>query len=169
MNSAKLVVILVTATICVTGAAEPEAGMRSIRVNGVELHYIDRGRGESVVFVHGALDDYRMWEAELEPFAQHYRVIAYSRRYNFPNENRPPGDGYSAINDAEDLAALVQKLQLAPAHFVAHSYGGYAALFLAVRHPELVRSLVLAEPAAFCWARDNAEARPLFVEQMERM
>jgi len=75
VNSAKLVVIIVTATSCVTGAAEPEAGMRSIRVNGVELHYIDRGRGESVVFVHGALDDYRMWEPELEPFTQHYRVI----------------------------------------------------------------------------------------------
>ena len=169
MNPAKLVVIIVTATMCVTGAAEPDAEMRSIRVNGVELHYVDRGRGESVVFVHGALDDYRMWELELEPFAQHYHVIDYSRRYNFPNENGPPGDGYSAINDAEDLAALVQKLQLAPAHFVAHSYGGYATLFLAVQHPELVRSLVLAEPAAFCWARDNPVARPLFIEQMEMM
>jgi len=167
MNPAKLVVIIVMATICVMGAAEPGAGMRSIRVNGVELHYVDRGRGEPVVFVHGALDDYRMWEPELEPFAQHYRVIDYSRRYNFPNENRPQGDRYSAINDAEDLAALVQKLRLAPAHFVAHSYGGYVTLFLAVRHPELVHSLVLAEPAAFCWARDNPEARPLFVEQME--
>jgi pimeloyl-ACP methyl ester carboxylesterase len=169
MNPAKLVVIIVTVTICVTGAAEPDTVMRSVRVNGVELHYIDRGRGDSVVFVHGALDDYRMWEPELELFAQHYRVIDYSRRYNFPNENGPPGDGYSAINDAEDLAALVQELQLAPAHFVAHSYGGYATLFLAVRHPELVRSLVLAEPAAFCWARDNPEARPLFVEQMQMM
>jgi pimeloyl-ACP methyl ester carboxylesterase len=38
-----------------------------------------------------------------------------------------------------------------------------------VKHPELVRSLVLAEPAVFCWAAENAEARPLLTEQMDKM
>ena len=62
----------------------------------------------------------------------------------------PRGD-YSAIVDADDLAALIRKLKLAPAHIVGVSYGAYVALFLAARHPELVRSLVLSEPPVLRW------------------
>jgi pimeloyl-ACP methyl ester carboxylesterase len=168
MKCAVLVSAIITATICLAGAGESDP-MKSVRINGVELHYVERGQGEPVVFVHGALDDYRMWEPEIEPFARHYRVVDYSRRYSFPNRNAPAGTDYSAIVDAEDLAALIQNLRLGPVHIVAHSYGGYAALFLVVKHPELVRSLVLAEPSVFCWAAENAEARPLWTEQMDKM
>jgi pimeloyl-ACP methyl ester carboxylesterase len=169
VNLTRLLATVFSATICLTTTNAQPGETRSVRGNGIELHYLERGQGDTIVFVHGALDDYRMWEPELEPFAQKYHVLDYSRRYNFPNENGAPSDDYSAITDAEDLAALVTKLHLGPATFVAHSYGGYATLFLAVRHPEMVRSLVLAEPAAFCWARDNPQTRPLFVEQMEKM
>jgi non-heme chloroperoxidase len=158
---------IVPALLCMS-AAQGQM-IQTIRVNGVDLHYLKRGRGEPVVFVHGGLDDYRMWQPEIESFAQHYRVLNYSRRYSFPNRNGPLIDNYSAITDAEDLAALLEKLQLGPVHIVAHSYGGYAALFLAIRHPELIRSLILAEPAALCWARDTAEAKLLFVAQIEKL
>jgi pimeloyl-ACP methyl ester carboxylesterase len=50
----------------------------------------------------------------------------------------------------EDLAAMIKGMGLAPAHIVGHSYGGNIALFLALRHPEMVRTLVLAEPGV--WA-----------------
>ena len=46
----------------------------------------------------------------------------------------------------EDLAAIIKTLKLGPAHIVGHSYGGAVALHLALRYPELVRTLVLAEP-----------------------
>ncbi len=72
----------------------------------------------------------------MAPFSRHYKVIAYSRRYNFPNHNFPCVPDYSAAVDAEDLAALIMRLKLGPVHVVAHSYGGYAALFLAARHPD---------------------------------
>jgi non-heme chloroperoxidase len=168
MNSLGLVAAILVLTICLSIAAEPTA-LESVRVNGVELHYLMRGSGQALVFVHGALDDYRMWEPEIEPFAREYHVVDYSRRYSFPNQNAPPVSDYSAITDAEDLAGLIQKLQLGPAHIVAHSYGGYAALYLTVRHPELVRSLVLAEPAVVSWAKENPESRLLFTEQMENL
>ncbi len=54
--------------------------------------------------------------------------------------------GYSAITDGEDAAALIKKLNLGKVNVVAHSYGALGALFLAYHHPELVKSLVLAEP-----------------------
>src|SRR5438270_13763304 len=139
------ILLLVALLASLTAARSPAMVPRPIKVNGVELHLVTQGHGAPLVFVHGGLDDYRMWEGEIAPFARHYRVIAYSRRYNFPNHNSPFVRNYSAAIDAEDLAALIERLKLGPVHLVGHSYGGYAALFVATRHPELVRSLVLAE------------------------
>ena len=130
-------------------SAEEKAGPREMKAvtaaDGVELHYVERGKGVPVVFVHGTLGDYSVWDGQLGPFAETYRALAYSRRYNYPNTNklRPK---HSAVVEAEDLAAFIRKLDLGKVHIVGHSYGAYAALFLAVKHPELVRSLTLAEP-----------------------
>jgi pimeloyl-ACP methyl ester carboxylesterase len=56
--------------------------------------------------------------------------------------------GYSAVVDAQDLAAFLHALHLGKVVVIGHSYGALTALFLAVKHPELVRALVLAEPPA---------------------
>ncbi|MEJ0066152.1 MAG: alpha/beta hydrolase [Caulobacteraceae bacterium] len=61
--------------------------MATIR-DSVELHYIEAGIGAPVVFVHGSLSDYGYWEAQVRAFAEKYRAIAYSRRYDWPNDNR---------------------------------------------------------------------------------
>jgi len=61
--------------------------MKQIKINGAELNYTDHGSGEPVVFVHGVLEDYRTWEAQADRFSKNYRVITYSRRFNFPNKN----------------------------------------------------------------------------------
>jgi pimeloyl-ACP methyl ester carboxylesterase len=129
-----------------TGNALPAIRQAQIG-NGIELHYVELGKGQPVVFVHGSLSDGSFWNPQLGPFAERYHVIAYSRRYNQPNVNRPL-PGYSAVGDADDLAALIKKLRLGRVHVIGHSYGAYTALFLAVRHPELVRSLVIAEAPA---------------------
>lgn len=128
--------------------------------DGIELHYVERGKGDAVLFVHGTLGDYSVWETQFGPFAQSYRAVAYSRRYNYPNTNklRPK---HSAVVEAEDLAALIEKLNLGKVHVIGHSYGGYAALFLTVKHPKLVRTLTLADPpVVFTGDRlDDAKAR----------
>jgi len=132
-------------------------GQQRVEVNHVELHYVERGRGEPVVFVHGALDDYRVWEKQIDAFAPHFRAIAYSRRYNFPNHNTPVPD-HNAFVEADDLAGLLGKLGIQRAHLIGHSYGAYTILALAMKHPELVRSLVLAEPPVHRWAADRDKA-----------
>src|SRR2546430_1114455 len=48
--------------------------------------------------------------------------------------------------DIQDLASLIDKLDLGPVHLVGHSWGAFVCLWLSIRRPELVRSLVLAEP-----------------------
>ena len=155
---------LVTSFSC--PASEP---LQQVRVNGVELHYLDQGRGVPVVFVHGGLVDYRRWADQVEPFARHYRVITYSRRYNFPNHNTALDPAYSPAVDADDLAALIDKLQLGRVHVIGESYGAYTALFLAAHHPETVRSLVLAEAPMLRWLNTTPEGKAAFADFQERL
>ena len=152
--------------------AEEAAGqtsLKKVQVNGAQLHYVDQGKGVPVVFVHGGLEDYRAWQPQMEAFSQRHRTIAYSRRHNYPNPRVAPGTHYSAIVDADDLAALIRKLKLAPAHVVGVSYGAYTALFLAVRHPALVRSLVLSEPPVLRWLPAVEGGKALFTDFMSKV
>ena len=100
---------------------------KKIDVGGVELHYVERGQGPALVLVHGGLEDYRAWQPHVTVFSERYRTIAYSRRYNYPNAPPAPRPDYSAAVDADDLAALIRTLKLAPAHVIGVSYGAYAS------------------------------------------
>lgn len=114
-------------------------------INGTELHYVERGEGPPLIFVHGGLGDFRTWLPQVETFSGKYRAISYSRRAHYPN---PWPDDYKSdmTVHVEDLAAFIEQVHAAPAHLVGNSYGSYICLLLALRHPRLVRSLVLAEP-----------------------
>jgi len=119
--------------------------------NGTRLTYrlIGDSGATPVVFVHGSLGDLRSWNGQETQFAQIYRVLVYSRRYHPPNPQVDDNQTYSPKLHSEDLAALLLTLDLAPAHVVSSSYGSYTALQLTRDHPQLVRSLVLAEPPIF--------------------
>lgn len=124
-----------------------QSQLKAVFVNGDSLHYIDVGKGAPVVFVHGSLGDYRTWRAQIAMFAKKYRVIAYSRRFAYPN-NQVINDwaDYTVVAHSEDLAAFIKALHLGPVHLIGHSYGAFTALLTTMDHPELVRSLTLGEP-----------------------
>src|SRR4051812_5798289 len=143
--------------------------VKVVRAGDVELHYVDQGAGVPVIFLHGSVDDYRSFEPQLEPLSQRYRVISYSRRYNFPNGRSVPADNHSALVEADDLASLLKALGAHPAHVVGHSYGAYTVLILAMKHPELVRSLVLAEPPLLRWLPKLPGGQRLFADFMDKM
>ena len=143
-------------------AASSPKGLMTARVNGVELHYLDRGKGEPIVFLHGGLMDYREWDPVAERLASEFRTITYSRRYNFPNHNAPNAADHSAVVDASDLAALNRQLRLGPMHVVGLSYGAYGALELALLHPEMVRTLTVVEPPLIGWLADLPGGPALF-------
>ena len=111
-----------------------------------ELDYSDDGAGEPLVLVHGSASDRRTWHAQCTEFAKHYRVISYSRRYHWPNEKIRDGADYSMEEHLDDLQCVLRLLDVQPAHLVGHSYGAFLAMLVAARKPDLVRSLVLAEP-----------------------
>jgi pimeloyl-ACP methyl ester carboxylesterase len=120
--------------------------VKSIEVNGTELHYVERGEGQPVVFVHGGLGDFRTWLPQIESFSARYRAISYSRRAHYPNP-WPADYTLSAMPlHVEDLAALIEGLGLGRTHIVGNSYGSYISLHLALKYPSLVNALALAEP-----------------------
>jgi len=138
--------LIFAGAMCTLAAAND---VKRISANGTELSYVEAGQGEPVIFVHGALQDYRMWAGRLPEFAGRYRAIAYSRRNHFPNDVSLDGlSDAAADTHGEDLAAFVRALGLSRVRMVAHSSGAHAALFFAARYPDMVISLALNEPTA---------------------
>ena len=137
-----------------------------IQVNGVELHYIEQGQGEPLILLHGGQGDYRSWEPQMKVLSPHFRVISYSRRYHYPNNNPLTANYQSAYTEADDLAALIRKLRLGRVHLIGTSIGAFTALVLAVNHPEMVRSLVLGEPPLHEWVRHSPNGAAAYQEFM---
>ena len=135
--------------------------MATIKVNNTELEYIEKGKGDPVILVHGTLGDYRSWELQMEKFAESYHVISYSRRYHHPNKCKGDESDYSANLHADDLAALIDGLGLYSPYIIGNSYGAYTGLFLASKYPEKLRALVLSEPPVLPLLDDNEEGSEL--------
>ena len=104
-----------------------------VHVNGVDLAYVDEGTGVPVVFSHGGSSDLRYWEPQRKPFVARYRFVAYSHRFR--------GD---ADAHADDLVAIMRRLDAGPVHLVGFSSA--IALRATLRDPGLVRSLTIVEP-----------------------
>jgi len=121
--------------------------MPTLDVEGVSLYYELAGNGQPVVFCHGIPTDYRAWNSQVEAFSKRYSTVAYSRRYAAPNHRDGDVTDSTIGNNAADLKGLIERLGIAPVHLVGHSYGGFVAAYLAAGHPDLVRTLVLVEPA----------------------
>lgn len=120
-------------------------GVKVLRVNGYDMAYVEQGSGVPVVLVHGALVDYRYYAAQMEPFSANYRVISVSLRHYYPEHWDGNGNEFSYQQHAADVAAFIKALNVGPVHLVGHSRGGTIVMYVASAHPELIRSLVIAE------------------------
>ena len=133
--------------------------MPTTTVNGVRLSYTLTGdSGPPIVLVHGSWADQSDWELLVSTLAEHFRVLTYERRGHSQSEC-PPGQG-SVEEDAADLAALIEHLNLAPAHIVGLSLGGSIVLRLAARRPDLIRSLSVQEPPLLDLLADDPGQEP---------
>ena len=120
--------------------------MAFIHANGVRLFYDSTGEGEPVVLAHGSWGDHHNWDLVVPELAKQFRVITYDRRGHSDSE-RPATQG-SFDEDADDLAALIRGLGIAPVYMIGNSGGSIISLKCAIRHPEVIRALVVHEPPA---------------------
>lgn len=115
-----------------------------LEIDGTKLHYLERGSGLPVIFLHGngtMLQDFTLSEA-FTSAAKENRAIAFDRP-GFGYSTRPHGKRWTASDQADVIVQALQSLNCKPATIVGHSWGTLVALALAERHPALVRSIVL--------------------------
>ncbi|MCA9878523.1 MAG: alpha/beta fold hydrolase [Thermomicrobiales bacterium] len=111
-------------------------------VNGLQLYYEIHGDGEPLILLHGAYATTSMWGPILELLAQKHRVISVDLQGHGRTADIDRPIRYEAM--ADDVAALMDYLDIASADTFGYSMGGGVALQLALRHPERVRRQVLA-------------------------
>jgi pimeloyl-ACP methyl ester carboxylesterase len=118
--------------------------MGKANCNGMKINYRCIGEGKDVVLIHGLGANHAFWHINIMlPLAREYRVIVYDLRGHGYSEM--PSSGYTLDNMAEDLFDLMRHLDIRKAHLIGHSFGGGIAFSLAVHHPELVESLIIAD------------------------
>jgi 3-oxoadipate enol-lactonase len=120
--------------------------MPTTRVGSHTVYYDEHGTGHPLLLLSGLGGTRLAWWKQIGPLATRYRVINM--------DNRDAGDSalgtcpYTIGDMAEDVAGVIQNLQLGPTHVVGISMGGMIAQELAIRHPELVDKLVLVSTTA---------------------
>ena len=134
--------------------------MATATINGIELYYESHGPSEgdppAIVFLHGAAGNHISWWQQLPHFRDRYRCITIDHR-GFGRSEDTTGEGGTRFVD--DLEALLGELGVERTALVAQSMGGRTALGFAVRHPERVTALVMADTWGFFDWPELAEER----------
>jgi pimeloyl-ACP methyl ester carboxylesterase len=133
--------------------ANPPQG-RFLEIDGVRLHYVERGEGPPLVLLHGngtMIQDYEL-SGILDMASQRYRVIVFDRP-GYGHSSRPRRTIWHPVAQAHLLHKALQRLGVEAATVVGHSWGTLVALSLALEHPADVNSLALLSGYYFPTAR----------------
>ena len=121
--------------------------MPTIKLNNCNYYYEIHGSGiETLVLSHGLLWSGKMFYKQINYFKSKYTVITYDHRGQGKSE--VTGGSYNMDQLYEDAIALLDYLKLKNVHFGGLSMGGFVAMRLAARRPDLVKSLILMETSS---------------------
>lgn len=130
--------------------------MPTIEINDTSLHYERTGEGPAVLFVHGMCGDAEVWADQARRLADRYTCVRYDRRGHSRSRR-----GDAVVTDAlhaDDAAALIEALGLAPCLLVSSSGGAAIAVDVARRYGHLLRGAAFSEPPLWCLDRDAGAA-----------
>jgi pimeloyl-ACP methyl ester carboxylesterase len=119
--------------------------MPYVTVNDIRMYYKEAGAGEPLLLLHGALGAVdplvsSSWSTLLPSFAARYRTFSLEHRGHGRTGN--PSGALSSAQIAADVAAFIDRFNLAPVHVVGFSQGAEAGLALAMTRPAMLRSLI---------------------------
>lgn len=124
----------------------PGASALEVIVNEIPLQYEEKGSGDVVLFVHGAISDRRVWARYRDVISDKRRFVAYDQRHFGQSMTQDESAVFSADAHANDLVGFVEALDSGPVSLVAWSYGGDVAARAAIARPDLFRAIVYYEP-----------------------
>lgn len=126
-------------------------------INGTKIFYTSSNphHSETIVMVHAGICDHRMWNAQVEHFAQQYHVVTFDM-YSFGQSGIPT----TTFAFHADIIALLDHLNIESAWFIAASLGGAITFDVALMHPQRVKGLIMVAPAIAGY-RYNGERHPL--------
>jgi len=120
--------------------------MPRVRVSDIELSYDVVGEGDPVLLVTGWGADSMAWMMNTPPLAERYKVVTVDNRGMGLSDR--PHTPYTVEMMAGDTIALLRHLEVGPVHLVGHSLGGMISQHVALKAPELLRSLTLMATSA---------------------
>jgi pimeloyl-ACP methyl ester carboxylesterase len=135
-------------------------------LGGAALDYSDDGRGMPLVLLHGFANDRLLWRPQVEAFRDRYRVIVPSLR-GFGESTGADGAAIAMDRYADDVARLMDHLEIRTAVIAGISLGGYVALAFALAFPGRVRGLVLANTRAGADSPEALAAREEMARQVQ--
>jgi pimeloyl-ACP methyl ester carboxylesterase len=128
--------------------------MPTLDISAGRFEYLEQGRGEPVIFVHGSGSSSAQWRGLADQLSARYHVFAPDLIGYGGSTHWPGPEAFHLDAEAEIVRALVARAG-GRAHLVAHSYGGAVALHVARTLGDSLRSLTLIEPAAFHLLRET--------------
>jgi pimeloyl-ACP methyl ester carboxylesterase len=132
---------------------------RFIDVDGVRLHYVERGQGRPVVLFHGNGSMIQDFESSglIDLVGKNYRAIVFDRP-GFGHSTRPRNVSWTPEAQADLFIKALDRLNVQRAIVLGHSWGASVAVALAIKHPSFVEALVLASGYYFPTARADVAA-----------
>lgn len=115
-----------------------------------EIHGLTSPNAPTIVLSSGLGGAAKFWQPQLADFTQDYRVITYDQYGTNKSVGELPAN-YSISDMADELAALLKKLEVQACHFVGHALGGLVGLQLSLSKPDMLQSLVLVN----AWSSPN--------------
>jgi pimeloyl-ACP methyl ester carboxylesterase len=131
--------------------------LRNVIVGSDSFPCLDIGAGEPVLFLHGALGDWRTWRRQCEALSQRHRCLAYTQRWFGTSPWRPDGPPFGTNAHAADLVGFIEALGAGPVSLVAWSYAGHVAFEAVLARPDLFRRILVFEPGVPTYVEDPQE------------
>jgi pimeloyl-ACP methyl ester carboxylesterase len=120
-----------------------------VDVNGVRTRYYEMGQGEPLVLVHGegwsGHSSANAWSKNIPGLAKKFHVYAFDKIGSGMTDNPKDDKDYNLQGEIDHLYQFIQVMKLGKVHLVGQSHGGGDILFLALEHPEVVKSLVICD------------------------
>jgi len=114
-----------------------------LKANGIEINYEKQGRGPVVIMSHSLACTLHMWDEQATALAGRYTVVRFDTRGH--GQSSAPEGAYSLDQMCDDLKGLLDGLGIKETHFVGLSMGGMIGQTFALKHPAMIKSLVLCD------------------------